>query len=1387
MCPLNLSNIFSREKLILFLLSILFFTAYSLPAIAQHHHGDDDNMHEEGTTMHGEHNALFDMVPHADATHIAHQNGLWSYPNTWMAGVVPGNNARVLIAENVTVTYSGLSDIRIQWIRIDGELNFAQQVNSRLVVDTLIVDADGRWEIGTQENPITGSVDIIIANNGDIDTTWDASLLSRGIISHGAIEIYGQKKRVHGKVDVNINAGDTTLQMAESPDGWQVGDTLVIAGTSFGGYDWDNDCACVRWWETEDEVRTITSINDRTITLNTALEFDHNTSRNDLQLSVANYTRSVTVSSESGATTPVHQRGHVMFMHSDNVDVRHAAFWHLGRTDKSFLSMEAPDFGELITPISNVRGRYSLHIHRTGYNDVENPVLLIGNAVFGSPGWGYVHHDANAVLHNSASFDSFGAGFVAETGNEIGTWTNNIAIKAQGRNLANKNSESIPLFDNGNTGVGCFFQGRNVKSRNNVAASIRTGYLFMHWPAAPESSTNNLLTPPDLFDHPEAIYHGLEDVTNPDSADTMIRVQAIPITQFSDNESFAAEMGLHFLKNGPQQGHDVHSHMKGFTAWQVRTGAFFEYTGHYIIEDFDLLGAGPHGYSHEAMVLHTFTHDMTVIRPRIENYNHGIVFEREWHGHIPDDRINYTLISPQFENVDQPYVNMDLTVDALISESDLVPNRFDLVGNLSWQEQEFGNYWLVPGSNDYKMYSIGQQYFEHGLEGYGYGHERTRVPQSIAATTGYRRAADGTSYIIVEEYYTDRATNQKHKLGRVVSLALFNDQLGIGDWSAAFEAGAINLASQPPQAVDDTANTPLEPKLSITDLLHNDSDPEADILRVDGFTQPKHGIAYALGNDILYYPDFDFVGQDEITYWATDDQGNFSPATITITVSAESPLDSDGDGVPDNQDAFPNDPTETTDSDGEGVGDNADAYPNDPTRSSDWVACAYEGQTCEVPGTATVRYGANGTYSSMHNVSGSIACTNAIFGDPIFGVYKHCDYRLGDTVVDTDGDGVPDNEDAFPNDPTETTDSDGVGDNSDLYPNDTTRSADWVACANEGQTCEVPNTTTVRYGASGSYVEIDNVSGSILCTNSVFGDPIFGVYKHCDYRLDNNDAAPGNDRVPSPMSVRQIHSGHRLTDAGMFAQPWPGHSILMWEEVDPSHNYYEILGSSTIPGSPMHWRWNNNVGHGAPEALHDIADWELLVITEGVPFILGEGTAPGSAWENDHLAWMRTWVEHAWNNGDNGNGINTLLYSTWTGLEQGEAAWRAELDTYQPLWEQMADYGASNLPEAARVYIIPGNLLIMRLYDDIQAGQVPDVTNIRDFFADDIHPNGLGSYALGLLHLAVIHHVDPDVMSHTGHQLSPEPTPALAEYLQRIVWEIARNYDRAGFPDLADP
>lgn len=57
---------------------------------------------------------------------------------------------------------------------------------------------------------------------------------------------------------------------------------------------------------------------------------------------------------------------------------------------------------------------------------------------------------------------------------------------------------------------------------------------------------------------------------------------------------------------------------------------------------------------------------------------------------------------------------------------------------------------------------------------------------------------------------------------------------------------------------------------------------------------------------------------------------------LCIAGSFPSPtFDDDGDGVPNDDDAFPDDPNESADTDGDGIGDNADFAPEDPTDGID--------------------------------------------------------------------------------------------------------------------------------------------------------------------------------------------------------------------------------------------------------------------------------------------------------------------------------------------------------------------------------------------------------------------------------------------------------------------
>ncbi len=167
--------------------------------------------------------------------------------------------------------------------------------------------------------------------------------------------------------------------------------------------------------------------------------------------------------------------------------------------------------------------------------------------------------------------------------------------------------------------------------------------------------------------------------------------------------------------------------------------------------------------------------------------------------------------------------------------------------------------------------------------------------------------------------------------------------------------------------------------------------------------------------------------------------------------------DADGDGVPDNLDAFPNDPTESVDTDGDGVGDNADAFPNNPSESADSDGdgtgdnADLDDDNDGVPDTADA-FPTDPTETTDSDGDGVGDNADAFPNNPAESADSDGD-GVGDIAdafpnnpaesADSDGDGVGDNADAFPNNPAESADSDGdgVGDNSDAYPNDPTRSA----------------------------------------------------------------------------------------------------------------------------------------------------------------------------------------------------------------------------------------------------------------------------------------------------------------------------------------------------------
>ena len=204
---------------------------------------------------------------------------------------------------------------------------------------------------------------------------------------------------------------------------------------------------------------------------------------------------------------------------------------------------------------------------------------------------------------------------------------------------------------------------------------------------------------------------------------------------------------------------------------------------------------------------------------------------------------------------------------------------------------------------------------------------------------------------------------------------------------------------------------------SATVKLSNDPEYTGD---VDGDGIPNY---LDDDNDNDGVPDDEDVFPNDPTEWADSDGDGVGDNGDAFPNDPTEWFDSDGDGVGDNTDAFPNDPTETADSDGDGVGDNGDAFPNDPTETADSDGDGVGDNADAFP---------NDPNETMDSDGDGVGDNGDAFpNDPT-------------ESADSDGDGVGDNADAFPNDPNETMDSDGdgVGDNGDAFPNDPTESAD---------------------------------------------------------------------------------------------------------------------------------------------------------------------------------------------------------------------------------------------------------------------------------------------------------------------------------------------------------
>ncbi|APG48201.1 hypothetical protein [Phaeobacter porticola] len=227
-----------------------------------------------------------------------------------------------------------------------------------------------------------------------------------------------------------------------------------------------------------------------------------------------------------------------------------------------------------------------------------------------------------------------------------------------------------------------------------------------------------------------------------------------------------------------------------------------------------------------------------------------------------------------------------------------------------------------------------------------------------------------------------------------------------------------------------------------------------------------------------------------------------------------------------------------------------------------------------------------------------------------------------------------------------------------------------------------------------------------------------------------------------------------------------------------------------INGAPLSYNWDHAdqaEGINARARLTQPAD--ALIVTEAIPL-------------ENHLKWSNTegalanFYQLAINTNPE---VEVYLQETWHSLSSGTGVdvpfdtgavlpWRDRLAADLPRWQGVVD--AVNRKTGGDIKLIKAGQAMARLDDAIQAGTVPGLTNIRDVFADDIHPNDLGFYFISALQYAVLSGQSPIGLPHRlksqwGKSYNVS-SPALARRLQDIAWDAAQDRElRTALP--ADP
>lgn len=231
-----------------------------------------------------------------------------------------------------------------------------------------------------------------------------------------------------------------------------------------------------------------------------------------------------------------------------------------------------------------------------------------------------------------------------------------------------------------------------------------------------------------------------------------------------------------------------------------------------------------------------------------------------------------------------------------------------------------------------------------------------------------------------------------------------------------------------------------------------------------------------------------------------------------------------------------------------------------------YVFCATEGQYCKFSDTRDVAYGGNGYYSYKYGVTGGIACTNSAFGDPYYGYQKACYTKPRSTYVGPSG---------------------------------------YAFCAYENQYCSFTGgARDVAYGNNGYYYYRYGVTGGINCSNSVFGDPLYGTGKACWTIAANTGSGAGTSTHVGPSGYTYcVDEGQYCAFTGSKNVAYGANGYFYYKTASDG-----VSCSNSVFGDPLYGVKKACYTYGGSSTQTGCTNWQLKA---------------------SHLKWINTVVSHA--------------------------------------------------------------------------------------------------------------------------------------------------------------